>query len=442
MSSERVSAVCHWCLAAWLSVAATSAGGVDEKNPQAGAAIRAAVLDLANATSTDLTRDQTDERFRKVVLLGFKAVPALIAHLNDPQPTKVRPDLDVPYVLRIRDVVMELLQNLAGRELLDAARMGEDLERTVPRSAVEAWFTKARRVGEERYLVEHVLEDDRSINQTMLFIIANKYPERLAQVYRTLLDERPKMQSYAMPRAIMASALAPKRKRELIGYGLSSKELKHRVWALRALRRLDAYEYDMRLLRELQTIPATPQGEFWRCPEATTASLACLTNNPVVWEALEKAARRAHVGLRMEFLARMYCSGETITTRQQQLRFLAGFLGDKTIRDVSTAPRLFSGPSAGASMGDHDFPRLEVRNYAAFWLSQVLPLELGTPRANWDAKQWKAFREAIGQALRAEGIRPAVTENSDQRKEKRGKEKKTEAGKERIGGRGKGDILH
>jgi hypothetical protein len=341
-----------------------------------------------------------DPRFRKVVLLGFDAVPALIDHLDDRRRTKVEPFPCAGYHLQLRHVVSEILVMLAGEELRRRA-LREDGGVYVRQIDVEAWWKKARVIGEESYLVCHALEQKKWPHEGMVAIIGRKYPRRLGELYRSLLDERPEMLSARVTEAIGASSLDRDRKREFLSYGLRSNKLKHRFDALGPLLKVDARLFESRLVQELTSLPRTSKLPFWNCPEAFIAHFVCETKEPAVWKSFTSAAERAEVGLRMEFLERIYCSLETAHTWTEQLAFLAHFLEDKTVRDVSSAPNLYVGPYAGSGHDDKGrFPRIEVRNHAARCIAVALDLAIQEePRPEWNAGQWADFRQQVREAL-------------------------------------------
>jgi hypothetical protein len=144
--------------------------------------------------------DSPAPQYQQLALLGFKAVPNLIEHLDDHRLTRtVRLGFNnfPPYHLRVGDIVSDLLQGLAGDDL------GKDWLRrqqgyTLDKAPVLAWWAKAQEVGEENYLVSHVLPDKQGSdfpNKQMLDILVKEYPLRLPALYLTLLDDKPNLQT-------------------------------------------------------------------------------------------------------------------------------------------------------------------------------------------------------------------------------------------------------
>jgi len=377
--------------------------GRDEKGKKD--AIERAVSELVKVkhVHTPVNAFEPDAHFWKVVLLGFDAVPSLIRHLDDRRLTQAEHGLmnNFPgYQLEVRHVASLILEALAApalqRDFLQIQR-GVVLRR----SDVEAWWKEARAVGEERYLLHGFLQKrypkDIWPNDIMLAIITRKYPGRLGEIYRKGLDRRPEMESWPLTKAIADSTLDKKTKQKLLLYGVNHKDLKHRSSALGQLVKLDSALFDKRVIVELNSLPKKVTHGFWELDETSLSYLVCQTKNPTVWKEFQRAAERCEVGLRMEFLAGMNCLEDSPTIKEQ-LTFLAHFLDDKSVRDVSTAPKRFTGPYAGG-----EFPRIEVRNYAAVCIAWCLEIE-AHPSPEWNPNRWAKFRKQMRSELKTKGI--------------------------------------
>ncbi len=331
---------------------------------------------------------------------GFEAVPALIAHLDDDRLTRALPDGigAPPWHLHVRDVVSGLLQRLAGEEGRDWPR--RESSYTVERAAAQAWWERARREGEEAYLLARFLlprakvhyPDELLLRDHLLRALARKYPRRLPGLYRIVLEERPRMESGPLAEAIGKADLPRGEKVALFLRASRHKNLEHRWAALVELRGLDEKVFVERLVETLETLPAKPRVAYWCCREATFAHLAVRTADPRAWRALGRAARRADVGLRMQMLDGV-AQGGTGPQRKEALAFLAAFLGDSTVRDIDSDFYRYWGIPAG-----HGYPRLEVRNFAALELARLLKLP-DRPKPEWKPDQWAALRAKVRKAL-------------------------------------------
>src|SRR5262249_21952047 len=149
------------------------------------------------------------------------------------------------------------------------------------------------------------------------------------------------------------------------------------------------------LVETIDGLAKTPTEPYWRCREASFASLVAETDDPRAWQALEKAARQSDAGLRVEMLWPMSYQKPR---RAQRLAVLARFLNDATVRDATADPRMFEGPYSGA-----EFPKLEVRNFAAHAIAGVLKLSV-EPRKDWREEEWAHLRNLVHNELRREGI--------------------------------------
>ena len=142
--------------------------------------------DLTEMCNTGRRHDEADPRYSRLAHMGFAAVPALIEHLDDDRLTRsVKQGFNnfPTWNLRVKHVVSDLLQELAGEEV------GKDWLRRqqgwgVEKADAQAWWDKARKDGEEAYFLAHVLpagEKAEWPNSLMLDIITEKYPQAPAE---------------------------------------------------------------------------------------------------------------------------------------------------------------------------------------------------------------------------------------------------------------------
>jgi hypothetical protein len=355
--------------------------------------------DLTDMCTTGRNRDDPDPRYARLAQMGFAAVPALLDHLGDDRLTRsVKPGFNnfPTWIMRVKDVVSDLLQELTGEEL------GKDWLRRqqgwgVEKADARAWWARARKEGEEVYLLGHVLPaGDKAEwpNSLMLDIITRKYPKHLPKLYKAVLGERRKMQSWPVAQAVAASSLAAAQKRALFLHAARHNNLEHRRVGLTQLQKLDPRQFMTILLDTLDALPKTPAGPYWSCPEAAFAHLVLKTDDPRAWAKLEKVAGRCDVGLRMEFLNVMNYSHLGKRHRKQRLAFLAAFLDDAEAPDVASNPKMFDGPHAGFT-----FRRLAVRDLAAMQIASLLQMP-DRPDRTWTPGQWKKLRHRVKESLK------------------------------------------
>ena len=350
--------------------------------------------DLTEMCNTDRKRDEADPRYSRLAEMGFVAVPALLEHLDDDRLTRsVKQGFNnfPTWNLRVKDVVSDVLQELAGEEigkdLLDRRRGS-----TVEKADAQRWWDKARKDGEEAYLLRHVLPAGEKAawpQNLMLDIITKKYPQHLSEIYTTILDQRPTIQSWPVAEAVAKSSLPDDTKRKLFLHASRNKSLELRRCGLTQLQKLDPQEFMTILLATLESLPPTPTEPYWECPEAAFVHLVMATDDDRAWKMLKKVAQRSDVGLRMEFMNPMNYTYVGDRQRLQRLDFLASFLDDAEAPDLTANPKMFDGPYAGFT-----FLRLEVRDLAAMEIASILGMP-DQPDRTWTPEQWKKLRNQV-----------------------------------------------
>jgi hypothetical protein len=338
--------------------------------------------------------------YDKLEEMGFEAVPTLIAHLDD---LRLTPYLkqgfnNFPtYNMNVGALASELLKSISGTDL------GKDWLRgqqgwNVEKENAETWWAEAQK-HEDDYLARHALPEDLKNtwpNGTVVRLLAKKYPERVLEIYRTILDKRPEMQSYPVADAIADSALPAEKKIEAFVSAGQHKNLEHRRAAFWQLKNLDHQRFVDMLVETLKIIPSTPDGEYWSSREAAFLPLVMQTKDVRAWKAMLETAKQADVGLRMEMITPKSAVPES--QRRLLLTFLANFLDDGKVRDVSNHAEKFEGPIAGDG-----FDRIQIRNQAALNLSWLLKLDMKA-KPDWTDEQWATMRAQVKATLVREKI--------------------------------------
>src|SRR5262249_50688959 len=159
-------------------------------------------------------------------------------------------------------------------------------------------------------------------------------------------------------------------------------------------------------------------------------NLASESADPLIWKALEKATKRASVGLRMELLNYAACHHEeglrswfgfyptaplrdydiSDEQRKRLLTFLATFLADTTVRDPLPDPKKYSGPLPGL---EYD-PQLAVQDVAAVAMAQYLNLKLDFIRSR---EEWAKVREQVRKAWKRGQERESADKKAKSKKE-------------------------
>jgi hypothetical protein len=364
--------------------------------------VPALIDDLVHVCSTNIPDrgiDEFDPRYLKLVDLGFAAVPYLIEHLEDQRLTRAmkhRLNNFPPYHYSVCDVVSDLLQGLAGEDI-EKNWLRRQQGYAVEKAAARAWWRKAKKVGEKAYLLDHVLPADPKAewaNSHILRLIRNKYPSGLPRVYRELLDKHPQLVSWPVARAVARSPLPRKKKVALLVYATGNKNLEHRRTALAELKNFDRALFIKLLIKNLDELPARPKKSSGSDARISFVYLVRGTDDRGVWRALGRAARRCDVGLRLDMLDLMENPFQGDRQRRRWLDFLAAFLDDAAVRDVKANPETSDEMKAVCP----DFPRVEVRNFAALKIAALLKMSV-KPRPTWKPEQWAGLRKQVRQAL-------------------------------------------
>jgi hypothetical protein len=211
--------------------------------------IQAMVDDLMEARSDledlmDLLNTRPDRSYLRVLCQGMAAAPTLLQHLDDDRLTRrscQRPTKWQFHHDRVRDVVSDLLRDLADGELGPGTYWGWDVIRSeaLDKDTAQAWWNKVRHLGEEEYLLAHALPvDAKWPNQSILRVLAAKYPRNLLKVYRTLLEKRSEVYSWQLAELIVEASLPEKDKLAVLRYTAERPNVEHRRAALKALEKL------------------------------------------------------------------------------------------------------------------------------------------------------------------------------------------------------------
>jgi hypothetical protein len=335
-----------------------------------------------------------DPRIVRLLERGFEAVPDLFEHLEDDRLTRHFKDDGNMFLPQRLCFVDELVGDLLSR--LSAGALSADCTK----EEALAWWGQARAEGEEAYALAHVLDGNRveraawdgdgRFNRSLLLMIARKYPRHLPRLFQRVLDDLlPEIPPFA--EAIRKSALPRQTKVELLASAASPKRPFPSPEALGELKHLDHARFMELLVSNLETL-LEPGAEREDPGSRDAFPFLGLVTEPEEWRALAKAARRADVGIRMEYLHRVSRLKKDVQDNEA-LAFLACFLDDATVRDLHADRYRYRGTPAAFTI-----PRLEVRNLAAMRIADVLDLPLEVD-ASWTPEQWADFRAQVRKAL-------------------------------------------
>jgi hypothetical protein len=341
---------------------------------------------------------RSDATYERLAGLGFKAVPALIDHLEDRRLTrhvKLGFNNFPSWHKRVQDVVSDLLQTISGEEF-DRDWLRRQQGYPVKKPDAVKWWEGAKKIGEEAYALRRLFpKEGDGIDGHQLRAIRERYPRHLPRLYRRVLEGRPRTQSWGLAEAIAESSLPLKKKLVLLHAGAMGKNLMHRREALYQLLNLDRPFFVWVVGETLRKLPRDTADEYWKCEEAHVARFVALAGEPALWELLEEAARPASIGLRMELLNQSYPDKETPTCRRRRLYLLAAFLDDAASRDEE-ADKRYQGPGAG-----FHYRVLSVRDFAADVMASYLDIKVPL-NPELTPKEWEKIRQQVRAAWERE----------------------------------------
>jgi hypothetical protein len=292
-----------------------------------------------------------DGVYLKLSELGFDAVPALLKHLSDPRLSRCEGTRQhggvtnlfgnqVPnvshYPARVGHLVSWLLDDLSGGEI--GGRRLEADEKMADPQKVREWWDKAQRVGEEKWLLDHLRHEDPEDGfipySVFLRVLAAKYPVRLAELYQRALWSQPAYDTGNLATAVAACKLPRERKLAILEEGAKHALYGHRHSALEALAGLDDAVFRKHLLATLRWLPRECEAQSeWLWPEADVVRVVRRTADRGCWDALSDMARFASTEARLEMLWSVSIGLEVkqnALTYREGVRFLASLLDDRS----------------------------------------------------------------------------------------------------------------
>jgi hypothetical protein len=314
----------------------------------------------SDAAATDpLGADRRGEAaYRKLVELGFDAVPTLIEHLGDERLTRSTHSEHTGcgtfgavftfHRTLVGHVVGKILNDLSGRAL------SEEFEApSVTAEKARAWWKETQKAGEEKWLVARaaaaaadvgaeITRTDGSstnspANRVLFRALGAKYPKRLGELYRTALSKQPEWDTGALADEVAGSKLPRAEKLALLVEGAEHKHLDHRLSALRALAGVDERTFSKYLLA---TLKAPPDPEVtWNYPLQLLAVVQ-RTDDATCWDALAELVRQSASQDRFDLVWSLWADpNANKSVRRETVRFLLRFLFDESVKTPNAAER-------------------------------------------------------------------------------------------------------
>ncbi len=326
----------------------------------------------------------------KIALLGFEAVPCLLKHLGDERLTRSRrrilpADQFQDGVARVGDFAQALLNLWVDHHNWP--------QNHGPRDAAfyHAWWQEVCQQGEQKHLLQNLFANQPFANQPLegnppyipyLYLIYLKYPGQLPSIYKDILVNQPKRSSDLVAPLIASGPFPLEDKVRWLLLGVKHDCLGHQKAALMALERVDKKRFEAAWLESMQ-VHLKKDVDWGESPFCSgIAVLACLTENPKVWQLLEKVAKLAPVERRGSFLCEFPSPSKI---KKIQIHFLFKFIDDESVWE-----NRFETPD------DPQFvsvKRIEIRNVAAMKLATFWGMSCESEA--FTPADWKSFRDKI-----------------------------------------------
>jgi hypothetical protein len=281
----------------------------------------------------------------------------------------------------VKDVVLDILMQLNGGPFpLDGWRnMPEEAETLKEWTKfIGDWHATANKHGEEKYILSRVLgddEDDHEFRPGLLWLLAEKYPQRLPEVFRTAVDTRIGHARYAWEyaRAVAGARIPDADKRKVLEHAAAQDQPGVREAGIYFLRPLDPKRAKERALRALAEIPGYRDGD------AALAFVVAEGADADEWAALARAVRRANAARQIDLLCGVLCA-KTPEGRKHRIAFLTQYLADEAGADA---------PAGRAAQA-------EARHLAGTQLAALLLIETGPYPTDWTAAPpWAELRDDV-----------------------------------------------
>jgi hypothetical protein len=349
-----------------------------------------------------------DERRKKLILLGFKAIPALIKQSDSNRATNhvcVGFNNFPTYNMISGQVISDYLRCLANDS--ESAWLDRQQGDTLDKEAFGKWWKEAAAMGEEAYVQKFTIRvipnldeqgkptlSDAQIGDELLLIATERYPQYLPEFFRLLLTT----QHYSWPvlDPIMESKnYSEQLKYELIMAAIATNHQAHRTEALSCLydlRPVEAEQVLAKLLRNAAT-KVKVSGDFDN-PETQDVELAQFvrqSKDKLVWQEYMELLERVEPELRIEHIHRLD------THQEMPVELLRSFQPIYDRYRTDTSVRKGSRFSFDVA---RSYPIISVENYIHLQWSEWLKLDIESPAAPGTELEWQNYRKAVNQEVK------------------------------------------
>jgi hypothetical protein len=370
--------------------------------PAVAGSVEAMLVEWGMKGDKDAVRDE-ESIPQKLIERGFEVIPELLLLQNDQRLTRMGYDTMMSQYVSTRplgdlahDLLSELLPDAQNLVLRNDGPDGEKF--------AKAW-QKSQALGEKNYYLSQVLHRDEKgkfdYRDGALSVIAKKFPDQLVGLVEKFQREAMlHSECRGLASAIFRSALSTESKTELLLTLAKKGGISCRAVATRTIALINHEAAKAPALAIVRSLPKDTEDPYCGSAVGYVSHLVLAIDDDEVWQEFFRAARRAKVGLRLEWMNPFSYSYLQDRLQARRLAFLAAFLDDTTLRDDEINAKKFDGPCAAFT-----FPKITVRDFSAMQIASILDISpLDSPDSTWTAKRWEELRSKVKARLLKDGI--------------------------------------
>jgi hypothetical protein len=322
---------------------------------------------------------------REIFRRGAKAIPDLERLIGDQRLTRhVSPAMMMKPETRLRlgQLAENLLAEMAGE------RDTKALENLAKDPDSERVFFEGAAVTSKSGTIT-------DFHEVPLWILGQRHPQSLLVICTKVPSKADvNVLLFSLVNAITRAKLTRQEKTDALA-SLCERlaDYRRQRFVLQRLAELDEKRCLSLLRPILAELPTDVDEPYWTCEVAHYAHVIMQLHDDSIWKDYLRIAKLAAVGLRMEMMNPMNYSYIGDANRQRRLDFLAAFLDDVTVRDLTSSSNRYEGPCAAFT-----FPRIQVRDFATEKIASLLECD-DRPTEFWTDDDWARLRSKVRTSL-------------------------------------------
>lgn len=370
--------------------------------PAVAGSVEAMLVEWGMKGDKDAVRDE-ESIPQKLIERGFEVIPELLLLQNDQRLTRMGYDTMMSQYVSTRPLG-DLAHDLLSELLPDAQKLVLRNDGPDGGKFAKAW-QKSQALGEKNYYLSQVWHRDEKgkfdYRDGALSVIAKKFPDQLVGLVEKFQREAMlHSECRGLASAIFRSALSTESKTELLLTLAKKGGISCRAVATRTIALINHEAAKAPALAIVRSLPKDTEDPYCGSAVGYVSHLVLAIDDDEVWQEFFRAARRAKVGLRLEWMNPFSYSYLQDRLQARRLAFLAAFLDDTTLRDDEINAKKFDGPCAAFT-----FPKITVRDFSAMQIASILDISpLDSPDSTWTAKRWEELRSKVKARLLKDGI--------------------------------------